>query len=86
MIAKRLRDGSPDSSAGTSESKFWMREQNGTKKFLKKVLDRAKKKCYNKRVACWGGKQIGSSPPGRLREQKRLKNLKKVLDKMKTVW
>ena len=52
MIAKRLRDGSPDSSAGTSESKFWMREQNGTKKFLKKVLDRANKKCYNKRVAC----------------------------------
>ena len=45
MIAKRLRDGSPDGSAGTSESWFWMREQNGTKKFLKKVLDRAKKKC-----------------------------------------
>ena len=52
MIAKRLRDGSPDGSAGTSESWFWMREQNGMKKFLKKVLDRAKKKCYNKRVAC----------------------------------
>ena len=52
MIAKRLQDGSPDGSAGTSESWFWMREQNGTKKFLKKVLDGAKKKCYNKRVAC----------------------------------
>ena len=52
MIAKRLRDGSPDGSAGTSESWFLMREQNGAKKFLKKVLDRAKKKCYNKRVAC----------------------------------
>ena len=52
MIAKRLRDGSPDGSAGTSESWFWMREQNGAKKFLKKVLDRAKKKCYKERVAC----------------------------------
>ena len=52
MIAERLQDGSPDGSAGTSESWFWMREQNRMKKFLKKVLDRAKKKCYNKRVAC----------------------------------
>ena len=52
MIAKRLRDGSPDGSAGTSESWFWMREQNRAKKFLKKVLDRAKKKCYKERVAC----------------------------------
>ena len=53
-IEKRRGNISKLSSRGqrTFESWFWMREQNGTKKFLKKVLDRAKKKCYNKRVAC----------------------------------
>ena len=29
-----------------------MKEWKQDEKFLKKVLDRANKKCYNKRVAC----------------------------------
>ena len=52
MIAERLRDRALDSSVGTSESEIGMREQKQGEKFLKKVLDRADKKCYNKRVAC----------------------------------